>query len=137
MKKKVEFLLVLSAGKAQMKPLGGKKYLLTMKLPNVGQVTMFSDRPQRIVKELTGEQFKKMWSGSSHSYKVNPPNAVLSAKGFRPVVVTLLGDSITGDVASYRFQSFSPVKGLKSSLLLQKVTLTIDSMPLCGNQKAC
>jgi len=59
-KKAPEFLFVITAKSAEIKKMGDNRYTLTMNHTDVDHVLMFSDRPYRIAKYITGDEFAKM-----------------------------------------------------------------------------
>ena len=122
------FLFVLSSAKGYVKKINNTEYVLVMHLANMNQVTMFSDRPNRVLKTISGKELQKLWTEGVNSFGSNPPNAVLSSKNMRPVVVTLTGVRVKGDLIQYKFKllktpiKFTPTK-VKSGIVL-----TIDSL---------
>ena len=71
-KSKEEWLFVHTAQEAQ--PTSS-----TLVMPISRDIFAFTDRPYRKHSYLTGDKFASLWSdSSSDSFKVNPPNAVLT-----------------------------------------------------------
>jgi hypothetical protein len=67
---------------------------------------MFSDRPERIVGQLTAAQFVDSWGHGENSFRDDPPNAVLSflAAGDQTpedVVLTLTDPHLDGEELTY------------------------------------
>ena len=132
-KKTTPFLFVISAGEGRLKALKNGEYGLTMKLPDVNQVIMFSDRPKRILKVISAQNLKYLGSHGANNYDQNPPNAVLSTTSFRPVIVTLTKASTQGDQAYYQFKLMVPKQKVKTGQL-KNLVLTIDEISLSGLQ---
>jgi hypothetical protein len=123
------WLYVVSSGKAYVHKLPGHdQYALTMYLPDLDQVTKFSDRPLRIVRYMSARALKSIWKEGDNSFKVDPPNAVLFAKNLRPVIVVIKSAHVHHNRATYIIET-PDLFGLPESL--HKVTLSIDSG--CGN----
>ena len=78
-KKTTSFMFVIDAKKGEIKKDKKGQYHLVLKKVDMKQVIMFSDRPQRIVKYITGKDLKKIWKEGTNSFQEDPPNAVLSA----------------------------------------------------------
>jgi len=71
-KSKEEWLFVHTAQEAQVTSS-------TLVMPISRDIFSFTDRPYRKHSYLTGDKFASLWSdSSSDSFKVNPPNAVLT-----------------------------------------------------------
>ena len=71
--KKLEWLFVHTAKTAEMTSE------TTLVMPVEREIFAFTDRPYRKHIYLTGDKFASLWSdSSSDSFKVNPPNAVLT-----------------------------------------------------------
>ena len=122
------FLFVVSAGQAKIKKSKTKgEHVLAMNLPHINQIIMFSDRPNRIVKYINGDDLKKLWKQGSDSFASNPPNAVLSTSSMDANIVVLNGMKAKGNQVAYSFTSKQPIK-LKA---MRHITLTIDQN--CGD----
>ena len=98
-KKPPSFLFVLQANEATIEPVKGKAntYTMSMKLTedNVGKIIAFTDRPYRIVEYMTVKQLQQLWGEGTNSFKVDPPNAVLSAQGLDASIVIIQSVEIT------------------------------------------
>lgn len=126
-KKAPTFLFAVSAGTGYLKSLGNNQYALTMNLPSTGQVVMFSDRPQRIVKVINAKTLAKIGTLGSNSFAKSPPNAVLSAQGMMPTIVMVTGVKVKGNQATYQLKTGpNEPKPSKLNQALKKITLTID-----------
>jgi hypothetical protein len=122
------YLYVVSAGKGQIEPLNRQgSYRLKLNLPAVDQVIEFSDRPERIVKYITGSDLNALWKQGTNSFKDTPPNAVLSSVNDKPVIVVLSKEKINQSRIEFEFTS---TRHLPKSEL-HHVVLTIDGSTFC------
>jgi hypothetical protein len=88
-KKGADWLFVLTAKHGEIAKNTQGQYVLTLKDQHMQRVLAFTDRPQRLVKEITVTQLKDMWSQGADSFKQDPPNAVIVINGqSQPVVLT-------------------------------------------------
>lgn len=90
-KKAPSFLFVIDAKQGEIKKDKNGQYHLILKKVDMNQVIMFSDRPQRIVKYITGKDLQTLWKGGKNSFEKDPPNAVLSGSGIKTQIVILNG----------------------------------------------
>jgi hypothetical protein len=126
-KKGVSWLFVVSAGEGKVKKSKTEgEYVLQFDVPAVNQVTMFSDRPNRLVRVISGQALKTKWSHGLDSFHKDPPNAVLSASNMEPVVVTLMATKVKGSHIVYRFKVVKGDEQVPLKENLSKVVLTID-----------
>ena len=133
-KKPPSFLFVLQANEATIYPVKGKPntYTMTMKLAddNLSKIIAFSDRPYRIVKTMTAKQLQDSWGEGSNSFKEDPPNAVLSAKGVDASIVIIQGFEISQGQLTVTFHSAK--RWLPSMYVyvgIKDITLTVDDDP--------
>lgn len=124
------YLFVLSAREAKAKRLRRGYTLLSFNQSNVNQVVMFSDRPSRIVTTITDDELNKLWKEGDDSFEKDPPNAVLSAKGVLPQIVTIIGIQVSQDGVVYRIRPTKPNAKLNLPRRLKDMVLTIDSDPV-------
>lgn len=96
-KKAPSFMFVIDAKQGEITKDKKGQYHLILKKVDMNQVIMFSDRPQRIVKYITGKDLQTLWKEGSISFQKSPPNAVLSGKGMKTQIVVLNGISVTTD----------------------------------------
>ena len=71
---------MIQAKQGKIETKNGKTYLV-LQHADVNHVIMFSDRPNRIVKTITGNDLQKLWKVGNNSFEKDPPNAVLSSAG--------------------------------------------------------
>ena len=117
------FLFVVSAKKGQIKKNKDGGYTLEIDKSDLNHVIQFSDRPNRIVQDITAKDLKNLWTKGTDSFAVDPPNASLSASNQKPIIVDLLGMKMNGDSVEFR------LKGIKSKLSpsnLATVVMTVD-----------
>ena len=71
-KKALSFLFVIQAKQGTIETKNGKTYLV-LQHTDVNHVIMFSDRPNRIVKVITGNDLQKLWKvGKTVLKKIHP-----------------------------------------------------------------
>ena len=99
-KKAPSFLFVIQAKQGKIETQNGKTNLV-LKHADVNHVIMFSDRPQRIVKTITGNDLQKLWKVGNDSFEKDPPNAVLSSAGQKAQIVILNGIEVTKDTVVF------------------------------------
>jgi hypothetical protein len=100
------YLYAITGTHGVIKTLNNNNYELSITLSKTNQVTMFSDRPYRIVKPISGLELKKRWSqGGSNSFAANPPNGILEIANNASEVVTFTHFQINGRQAIYTFSA--------------------------------
>ena len=97
-----------------------------LSLDNVAPMTaFFSDRPERLTGAIRNDQFAKLWTEGSHSFRKDPPNAVLSV--FSPqgrptqAVLVLNNPRVDGRTISYDVRTLKgdvPALGAESTLFI-------------------
>lgn len=122
------FLFNVSSADGSIKLDKKQHYILSIRLPDMEQVLMYSDRPNRIVKYITGANLAKFWVAGDNSFKVNPPNAILSTESIRPTVVVLHDIKVNGTYAVFDMTSTRHLHIGK----LNHVSLNIDGTNGCG-----
>ena len=136
-KKPPSFLFVVQAKQAVMKPVKDDPYRYTLSMilsdDNLSKVISFSDRPYRIVELMTAKQLHDLWSEGKNSFKVDPPNAVLSAQGFDAEIVILEDQTIEDNVMTFtlkidsnKVNAENPDADLLDGEPLKSAVLTID-----------
>ena len=105
-KKAPSFLFVIQAKQGTIETKNGKTYLV-LQHADVNHVIMFSDRPNRIVKTITGNDLQKLWKVGNDSFEKDPPNAVLSSAGQKAQIVIINGITVTDTTVVLRI-SISP-----------------------------
>lgn len=131
------WLFVVSGGTGSITHASNGEYTLRMDLPKMDQVIMFSDRPNRIVRYISAKELKQLGHTGPHNYNKIPPNAVLSAKQLRPLVVKLSSLTIKDDQTVYTFKPLKAGTKLPLGQALTKLTLTIDGLTTSGYQPMC
>lgn len=116
------FMYVVYAHQGEIKHKKGNQSVLMLDRSDLDEVIEFSDRPERIVRYITGKDLLGAWDSGDNSFLVDPPNAVLSANGMRPVIVELQRIKANGNQMIFVLKSDKklPISDLKD------VTLTID-----------
>ena len=91
----------------------------------MNQVIAFSDRPNRILKDITGSVLVKLWPEGKNSFKKDPPNAVISADNLKSQIVVIHADELKQ--GAYHLHISGLTKGAIDRGLLLNLTVTIDS----------
>jgi len=120
MKTASSFLFVWQVKQGKIETQDGKTYLV-LKKTDVHYVMIFSDRPYRIVKIITGKDFQKIWKTGKDSFEKDPLNAVLSLAGEKAQIVILGSIHVKGDEIRMRLHAVVAVMGLRD------ITVTIDN----------
>lgn len=95
-------------------------------LNNAAPMTVFfSDRPERLTGQIRTDQFAKLWTEGSHSFRKDPPNALLSVfnSNGRPTqaVLVLSNPRVEGKNISYDVRTLKgdvPAQGAESALFI-------------------
>ena len=124
-KKAPSFLFVVSADKAKIIHLKDGTYSLVIQKSDMNQVIAFSDRPNRILKDITGSVLVKLWPEGKNSFKKDPPNAVISADNLKSQIVVIHADELKQ--GAYHLHISGLTKGAIDRGLLLNLTVTIDS----------
>ncbi len=78
-KKPLEWLFVVTANNGEIKRNEKQQYVLILTHTNVKRILAFTEKPNRIVKHISTEQFKNLWGvNGQQSFKKDPPNAVIA-----------------------------------------------------------
>ena len=125
-KKAPSFLFVVSADKAKISHLKDGKASLVIQQSDMNKVIAFSDRPNRIVKEITGSDLVKLWPEGKNSYESDPPNAVISADNLKPKIVVIHADEF--NQGAYHLHISGLTKGAIERGHLQNPLITIDGI---------
>lgn len=123
------YLFVMHAKKAEIRKNKDGSYSLTMKLADVGRIIEFSDRPHRIIKYISVNDLAEIWGEGENSFRIDPPNAVLSAIDLKPQIVILKSIKVSQGAVSYLLDSDSPIT-IRD--LDHGVNIVIDGSVLCG-----
>lgn len=99
-KQAVEWLFVITSKEGEIKKNDQGQYVLTLDHAKIERVLAFSDRPNRIVKFISPENFKKLWREGKNSFKDDPPNAV-AVFGQEKITMKLLGLSVDKDKTTF------------------------------------
>ena len=121
-KKAPSFLFVVQAKKGEIKKNKAGHYELVLNKADVNHVIMFSDRPYRIVKYITGKNLATEWTKGKNSFKDDPPNAVLSGTGMKAEIVILSSIHVKDQQVIFGLQGYTGVPGVSST----GFTITID-----------
>ena len=124
-KKAPSFMFVIQAKKGEItynKKTG--QHELVLNKADVHHVIMFSDRPYRIVKYITGKDLAADWSEGSNSFKVDPPNAVLSGSGMKAQIIILSSIHVKARHVIFGLAGYTG-----GHRLLADTTVAIDIVP--------
>ena len=131
-KNKPEFLFILSAKEGKITKLGDNQYKLVIKKSNFHEsVIAFSDRPYRIVKQLSMPQFISLWDKGENSFKDDPPNASLNATHLEPLVIEMIKRPIN-NVRDNTYEIIFKVLGVREVPvgLTDDIAVTVDKQCL-------
>ena len=131
-KKIPSFMFVIDAKKGVIKKDKNGQYHLILKKVDMNQVIMFSDRPQRIVKYITGKDLQTLWKEGKKSFEKDPPNAVLSGMGIKTKIVILNGIQVDKIHIRMPISISKDVPGNDAPAVLEaavvtSISLTIDA----------
>ena len=117
------YLFLVSAKSANLSKTNTSGYVVNIVLPAIHQVVAFTDRPYRQAHFSSAKQFHELWSIGANNFATNHPNAVLSAKNLRPVIVEINHvKTHANDIMLY----VRPLaQKIKHKTKLQQVALTI------------
>lgn len=99
-KKPVEWLFVITAKEGEIKKNSQGQYELMLKHTHIERVLAFSDRPNRIVKMISPQDFKKLWGEGKNSFKEDPPNAI-AVFGQEKIALKLMSVTVDKDKTSF------------------------------------
>jgi archaellum component FlaG (FlaF/FlaG flagellin family) len=102
--KGAEFLFVINSPTGGLKQVAGNHYQLTLPVKGISSVLAFSDRPERIVKHLTLDQYVKAVHSGKDSFAKNPPNIAVTIAGESPIVFVLKDAVKQGDNVVYNLE---------------------------------
>lgn len=121
-KKPVEWLFVITSVDAEIKKNDQGQYQLILKHAHIERVLAFSDRPNRIVKMISPEDFKKLWGEGQNSFEKDPPNAI-AVFGQEKIAMTLM--SVSVDAHKTAFVVTSDDDGMRA-VKMADVSVFID-----------
>jgi hypothetical protein len=127
------YLYLVSGTNGKIKQISERSYQLTMTMPTTNQVTVFSDRPYRIIKSISGLELEKTWGQAPNTrLAANPLNIVVEIADRDTKVVTLTDLQINGRQAIYTFTSTSlPSSWKKSNNFLVHITIDDSENRVC------
>lgn len=100
-KKSIEWLFVISSKEGEIKKNDQGQYELILNHAHIERVLAFSDRPNRIVKFISPQDFKKLWGeGGKNSFEKHPPNAI-AVFGQKKIAMKLMSASVDKDKTSF------------------------------------
>jgi len=113
----------------------------TLRLDGVALSTLFfSDRPQRVVGQMSTIDFVNLWGEGQNSFEADPPNAVLSflqpGEGVPEDVVIVLRDPQLGpEMLSYSFEVLEgsvPATARPVTLFIDPFGRPLSPVSVCG-----
>ena len=108
----------------EIKKAADGSYQLILDHGDIEKVLAFTDRPYRIVKHMSGEKFKTLWSEGSNSFAEDPPNASVIINQHLQTIV-LLSVKVEDTKTLFTIRSDGP----QSIVEMQgKTQLFIDNM---------
>ena len=126
--KPLEWLFAVTAIQGTLSNEAGN-YFLDIKHGDVERIVAFTDRPNRIVKEIDASELAHEWiTPGSNSFKEDPPNASFASAGTPLDIIEIIDASSMNEVLRFKF------KYLNSSARrlgkIDDVVLTIDPVPM-------
>ena len=121
-----KYMFVVSAQSGTIQSAKNGGYLLTVRLSAMNQVTMYTERPRRVVKVISGQALTTIWKEGENSFQKDPPNAVLSAANLKPVVLVVQSVRVTGDSIEYRLKPLGAKQRIQAGQQLRRVVLVSD-----------
>jgi hypothetical protein len=132
--KPLKYMFVVSAQSGAIQSARNDGYVLKMRLSAMDQVTMYTERPRRVVKVISGQALTTIWKEGANSFQKDPPNAVLSATNLKPVILAVQSVRVTGDSIEYWLKPLDAKQRIRAGRQLRKVVLVIDyNCVLIGN----
>ena len=90
------YLFVITSNNGVIQPTSDGSYQLILNHGDVEKVLVFSDRPYRLVRHITGEALNTMWSEGTNSFADDHPNAaVVINQHVQTVILTSI--TVQGD----------------------------------------
>ncbi len=78
------FLFVIQSAHSRLTKVNEKNYTLVLPLKDIKSVLAFSNRPERIVRQLTPAAYSKIIHSGSQSFDKIPPNVALTSDAYPP-----------------------------------------------------
>lgn len=122
--KPVEWLFVVTSKEADIKQNDQGQYVLSLDHAKIEKVLAFSDRPNRIVKFISPEDFKKLWGQGKNSFEKDPPNAI-AVFGQEKIAMKLMRVTVDKDKTAFVVSSDDDKMRIAS---MGDVSLFIDLM---------
>ena len=105
-KEGVSFLYVITSAHGEIRK-AGSGFELVLDQSHVEKVVAFSNRPERIVKDITDEEFKNVWVSGSPSFSKDPPNAAVVI-GEHVQTVVIIDYRLEGSKMIFKIRSDGP-----------------------------
>ena len=122
--KTVEWLFAVTARQAMLSNADGV-YILDVKHDDVERIVAFTDRPNRIVKEIDASELADEWiTPGSNSFKEDPPNASFASSGTPLDIIEIIDASSMNDVLRFKFKYLNSSERKLGKI--DNVVLTID-----------
>lgn len=103
-KNAVEWLFVITSKEGEIKKNVKGQYELRLKHAHIERVLAFSNRPNRIVKMISPQDFKKLWGDGKNSFEKDPPNAI-AVFGQEKIAMKLMSVSLDKDKTVFVLKS--------------------------------
>ena len=98
----------------------------TLVIPFTEDIFAFTDRPNREFKYISGDEFASYWNDYENSFKLDPPNAVLTwvdADAVEEVEVVITDANFDGDNIIYTIENSS----ITANQSFEEVSLFVDA----------
>ncbi len=132
-KGKASYNLVILSNYGKIQQATDGSYQLILDHGNVEKVLAFSNRPYRLVRNMTAEALKNLWSEDSNSFAQDPPNATVIINQQLQTII-LLDVNIVGDQTIFTIRADGPQSLTESSGVMQ---LFIDGSSNVSNLSIC
>lgn len=123
----VEWLFVISSKEGEIKKSAEGQYELILKHAHIERVLAFTDRPNRMVKFISPQAFKKLWGEGKNSFEKDPPNAI-AVFGQEKIAIKLISTTLDNEKTSFIVTSDDD---RLQEVKMGDVSVFIDSKGIC------
>ena len=104
------FLFSMYAKQGKIKKLGTDLYALQIERSNVSSLIEFSNRPYRIVENISVNFLAQQWKEKTNNFTENSPNVAISGANLKPHIVVMTGMKADPTAISYLLKAKTPIK---------------------------
>lgn len=136
-KSPLSWMFFLQAKQAVMTKSRDGSYSLVVKKADMMRGIAFTDRPNRIVKQISPHQMGKLFAvGGADSFKADPPNATIAASNGEYMIGEVVSRTISGGTIRLLIKSLDVSTAIRfiqdDSIVLKNIAITIDAVADCG-----